>query len=96
MLKEIATSLGGRYQPNYRNSVLPVGGMAALRSQLDRIGAIREADPAARCLSSAGDFVAGETPLPPLLNRIQEFRHFAGSISCGPSLLGLLTSSETG
>ena len=44
MLKEIAKSFGGRYQPNYRNWVLPVGVKAALLSQLERIGAVRKAN----------------------------------------------------
>lgn len=42
VIKAIAKSLGGRYQPRYRNWVFPVGVKTALIQQLEGIGAVRE------------------------------------------------------
>ncbi|NVZ10568.1 hypothetical protein HW932_14985 [Allochromatium humboldtianum] len=42
IIKAIAKSLGGRYQPRYRNWVFPVGVKSALISQLKGVGAVRE------------------------------------------------------
>ncbi|WP_295459225.1 competence protein CoiA family protein [uncultured Thiodictyon sp.] len=42
MLKAIAKSHGGRYNPQYRNWVIPVSAKAAVLEQLNGIGAVRE------------------------------------------------------
>lgn len=42
ILKAIAKSHGGRYNPKYKNWVIPVSAKAALLEQLNGIGAIRE------------------------------------------------------
>jgi len=42
MLKAIAKSFGGRYNPKYRNWVIPVGAKTAVLEQLKGIGAIRQ------------------------------------------------------
>ncbi|MBK1650366.1 competence protein CoiA family protein [Rhabdochromatium marinum] len=42
IIKQMAKSLGGRYQPQYRNWVFPVGVKATLIQQLEGVGAVRE------------------------------------------------------
>ena len=42
MLKAIAKSFGGRYNPKYKNWVIPVGAKSALLEQLIGIGATAE------------------------------------------------------
>jgi competence protein CoiA len=42
IIKAIAKSLGGRYQPRYRNWVFPVGAKPVLIQQLEGVGAVRE------------------------------------------------------
>jgi competence protein CoiA len=42
MLKAIAKSFGGRYNPKYRNWVIPVGAKSVVLEQLIGIGAVQE------------------------------------------------------
>ena len=44
MLKAIAKSFGGRYNPRFKNWVIPVTAKAAVLEQLETIGAIREGE----------------------------------------------------